>query len=323
MKLLVNPQGIETAYLHGLNTSFQQWGDRDALRWVVERRVGDLSADLLTLEDEGGLLAGSAVTYRPALLRNTRVNVGIMTGSWTSPEARGRGCFARMIEASVELAKGKGAALLLAFVTESNASYRGLRRAGPALFPTHYLVSGEETAAPEPGLAATPVGPDDPQVEAILARRTSPRIGGAHLAYDVAELRAQILGRAGHIEVLLIADRGAAVIETKGDLDRVLLVLPASPDAFADCARALLRRAQEHRRRLFLFTTSPDWRDTCAALGMKASPGWLTALVASEQALVRVFPGASQLPADTCIQLCDPSSPWYVGPWDIQSGERM
>ncbi len=118
--VIINPQGTEETYLKCLNQCFGDWGGMDMYKWCFDRRIGGPKADIMLLKKDGVILGGSAVTYRKALIRNSLVNVAIMTGSWTLPEARRQGCFTRIIEESLALAKGKGAALLLAFVTNKN-----------------------------------------------------------------------------------------------------------------------------------------------------------------------------------------------------------
>ena len=114
-------------YLAALNRCFPGWGDERTFAWAFR------GADFI-VEDE----AGSAVTYRDV---DNGTRAAIMTGSWTLPEARGRGHFSRIIEKSLELARARDAAMLLAFVTASNASRRRLEAAGAVMVPAFYCRS--------------------------------------------------------------------------------------------------------------------------------------------------------------------------------------
>src|SRR4051812_19943519 len=118
-----NPDGIGSEYLRSLNACFPHWGDETVYNWCFERPVAGLKADQMIIRLNGSVIAGSAVSYRTIRFpHGPTALAGIMTGSWTLPEARGQGCFTRMIEESVSLAASRGCAGLLAFVTEDNPS---------------------------------------------------------------------------------------------------------------------------------------------------------------------------------------------------------
>jgi GNAT superfamily N-acetyltransferase len=112
-------------YLAALNRCFPNWGDERTFEWAFR------GADFIVHDDE----AGSAVTYRNV---SNGTRAAIMTGSWTLPEARGRGHFSRMIDESLDIARSRDAAMLLAFVTATNPSRRRLESAGATLVPTFY-----------------------------------------------------------------------------------------------------------------------------------------------------------------------------------------
>ncbi len=144
----VNPRGLEDDYLAGLNRSFGRWGDRSMYSWDFERQVGARVADLMVLRDQGRIVAGSAVSYRTVRYRDEVLLVGIMTGSWTLPEARGHGAFSLVIEESRRLVADRGGTVLTAFVTRENASRRRLVAAGCLEVPTWYVASNAETSPP-------------------------------------------------------------------------------------------------------------------------------------------------------------------------------
>ena len=320
---IANPPNFESTHLRYLNTCFESWGDLNTYRWCFERQVGNLKADVMILKSDETIIAGSAVTYRPVILANHRVNVGIMSGSWTLPEARGRGCFTRIIEESVKLATEKGAAFLLAFVTESNASFRRLSAAGSALFPTHYFFSTEQTPMPQSTVAVSPVTNWDQGADEILERWKDDQSGTAHFTYTTPEWCLQFLRRPGEIEFLTINDHGFAVVEKKNEFDRILVLSPTKETTFADCAQALLKRAMSQQRRLFLFTTSLLWKEQSLKLGLGHAPGFLATLITNKNMLVQIYPGTTGVPENISHQFHEISSPWFVGNWDIQSGDRM
>ena len=132
----------ERKYLESLNVCFPQWGGREMFDWCFSRSSGGLRPDLMTLHADGRAVAGTANTYRRMRMPNGQpMTVGIMTGSWTLPESRGRGAFTRIIAESKTLAAERGAGLLLGFYARTNPSAGRLAAAGSALFPSWHCRS--------------------------------------------------------------------------------------------------------------------------------------------------------------------------------------
>ena len=129
--VVINPENYETNYLNYLNTCFPNWGNKTTFDWIFNRKCGLKKADFLILKDDNDqVIAGSAVTYRKLKLADKSiVDIGIMTGSWTLPEARGKGCFSQIIEESKIICSKNKVSYLTAFVTDINASYRRLKEA--------------------------------------------------------------------------------------------------------------------------------------------------------------------------------------------------
>ncbi len=300
MDVSINPADPDGRYLASLNACFPGWGGEAAYRWAFGRTVRGPAADLMMLSEGAELLAGSAVSYRT--LRTAAghdVLIGIMTGSWTLPAARGRGCFTRVIEESVRLVKDKGGGFLLAFVTETNASFRRLEAAGSTLYPTTYLVSAPAvaTGAAVAGVehpAAQVLAAPEPWFEAFEARRVA---GSRFLYGSAAEWAGQFLGRGGVCSVVEFAGLGFACVEQHGDFDRLQGLAPERPELRGALVEALRVRAAARGRRVFLFESERG----ATAEGLSASPGYLTALAASELA-------------------GDAAS---LGPWRLHSGDRM
>ncbi len=321
--IILNPKGMESAYIDYLNLSFGQWGDASLYKWCFDRQIGDLKADIMIFKNDGRIVAGSAVTYRKVRLGTSIVNVGIMTGSWTLPETRGQGYFTKIIETSLSLASNKKAALLLAFVTEKNASYRRLAKAGASQFPTHYLFSDSNTSIPESDHIVSPVSDEKSNIKVFFEKLTKRQDGFAHFTYTFKEWKSQFMERPGIIEFLNVGDIGSVIIEKKGNFDRILALSLKEESVFIDFIKTLLRRALTNGQNLFLFTTSLSWKDECMRLGFGYTPGYLTALVADANELIKAYPGASSLPGDIAYKFYDPTGPWHIGLWDIQSGDRM
>jgi GNAT superfamily N-acetyltransferase len=318
----VNPPGVEAEYLRGLNLCFGRWGDAPFFDWCF-RRPGWPAADLIVARGEQGLLSGSAVTYRTVLLPNgRRLFSGTVTGSWALPAARGQGVFQRLLAACVQQAAARGAPTALSWTTVDNTSTRGVQRLGAGQFASVYASSGPGTPVPA---AALPVGPPadaDGALEAMLAELGRGQEGYARIGYTPAEWRAQFLARPAEVELLAIGDAGWAAVERAGEWDRVQALVPAAPDALAPCLAALLRRAAGAGRRLFVFSTLPTWMEQLAALGLEARPGYLSVMVGDPAGLGRVL-ADEPLPPFAFPRLEDPADPWYMGPWNVQGGDRM
>lgn len=323
MDVITNPDGTEQVYLEYLNQCFDDWGGTDMYGWCFDRVIGGLKADIMMLKKDGAVLGGSAVTYRRARIRGFMVTVAIMTGSWTLPEARRQGCFSRMIDESIILAKKKGAALLLAFVTDRNASLKRLVGRGASLFPSHYLVSGEATPGIRYGLEVSRAENIDGFVADIYRGMTGSPSVRSHFNYTFEEWRSQFVDRPEEMEFVLIEGTCQAIIEKKGVFDRVLALLPGRGRSFEDCLRALLKRTMENERRLFFFTTSSSWKDCAVKLGFEHIPGFLTTIIADEKTLMSVYDGIPEKEHPEAGDLYDPGSRWYLGPWDLVTGDRM
>ncbi len=248
------------AHLAGLNRSFANWGTRDRLDWVL-RPFGGQPHDMFAMREGSTLVAGSIVSYRFIESGGRRDLVGVMTGSWTDPELRGRGAFSAMIEHSAELARAKGAVALLAFVTADNASRRRLEAAGSTMIPAWYLSApastGEEWS-------------DVPEVDDALRSLGAARSGGdlVRFAYpSIDDLRGQLVNRSAEVQVVASPAGEIAVVERAGATLRVL----ASTDPHC---RPWLPGTVDR----FSFTTDPEDAQVARELGARVTDGFLTVL---------------------------------------------
>lgn len=271
--------GDRERYLEGLRAAFGPgWGGDDRFDWAFSRACGGPTADLVVLAPAPGepALAGSAVTFRRLAPEGggEPVLIAIMTGSWTLPEARGQGCFTQIIDWSSRIASARGAAALIAFVTEANPSRRRLVAAGAAEVASTYLASSPSTPAPAAPAAVLAV--DDPGPLALAASVDRP---GAHrFAYvDAAAWSSQHLLRPDPVEVVAVAD-ATVVLERAPSSDRVLYVSEEEQADPSEVLGALLARAVASGRQLFCFTTRPAWSAAGAACGLVAGPGSICVL---------------------------------------------
>jgi hypothetical protein len=296
----INPSGVEDAYLAGLNRSFGQWGDRSAYTWDFEREVGARVADLIVLRDHGVIVAGSAISYRMVRYRNVDLLVGVMTGSWTLPEARGRGAFSQVIHESRCLVATRGGGALIAFVTQDNASRRRLVAAGCLEVPTWYVASNAETPAPA---EAPVVEPSSSTVDELFRayERWQREDTGAYVVYPSVDVwTSQYLDRPLPVERLTAAGC-TCLVERAAAADRVLWIDGPEPSSGV---AALLARAVATGRQLFVFSVQPHLARAGVALGMVAKPGSITVL------------DVPRTPAD------GPERATLPAEWRLQGGDR-
>ena len=320
----------ERCYLESLNLCFPGWGGREMFDWCFSRESAGLRPDLMMLHDDASrVVAGTANSYRRVGLPNGQTMVvGIMTGSWTLPEARGRGAFTRLIEESRELAASRQAGLLLAFYARANGSARPLQAAGAALIPSWYCRSSAERRIDTSG---------DSSVDDIDACRNDYQdvADAVRLIYSADEWRDQFLLRPnGVMRVRSESRRWSALVERTPDFDRVLSLTVAgssTPEAgaWADVIVALDARAAAAGRRVFCYTTQPAQASALRERGFEIIDGYMSVLIANE-AVVRSAcgnaggaGGGGESPTASPHALAEPESPWYLGQWIVRNGDRM
>jgi ribosomal protein S18 acetylase RimI-like enzyme len=300
----LNPRGIRADYLVGLNACFPSWGGDEKFQWALARAFDEQLPDLLVVREEGKAVAGSGVSYRNICVGDARpLRVGIMTGSWTLPEARRRGHFERLIEASRTRTAERGAVLLLAFVTAENPSYRRLAAAGAAQWATHYFSSANERAEVRHSnpVRLTRVSDETNEIYRILERVGAARDRTARFVYTADEWVAQFLKRPNETEWLRLNEDGATVLETQDGIDRILALYVPTDAGFLEVLQTLTADAVGRGHRLMFFTTSPEQAIYAETFGMKRLPGYLMALP--------VHPQNAQTAA--------------IEKWAVQSGDRM
>jgi hypothetical protein len=314
-----NPKGLEDEYLRCLNICFPGWGGREAYAWAFERKCGAQPADTMLLRLDGRLLAGSAVTYRPVRVRSGRtVLAGIMTGSWTLPEARGQGCFTRIIRESVALTAARGGALLLAFVTADNKSCSRLIKAGSGLTPTSYLFSTPETPCPDSDLDIVESTAHQDAFEDFARARSR----DAFVVYPSVETwKDQIFNRPNPVTLLHLGGEAWAALES-GSADRLQMLVPGRLPV-SQCFASLLRQSLSQGRKFVGFTTDPALREAAQSLGAGIAPGYITALIADGAALAGALAVHSPWPCADSTPLARPECPWFIGRLEFQCGDRM
>jgi GNAT superfamily N-acetyltransferase len=279
-----NPAGIENDYLAALNQCFPGWGGQDRYDWCFKRSLGGRAADLLLLADGKEVLAGSGVSYREIGPASGPVaTIGIMTGSWTLPAARGRGCFAQIIEESLAACRDRNARYLLAFVVETNASFRRLTAAGSRLYSTAYLFAPPALHLdPHPEIGDAEIVSDPAAiVDALSGRAQLAPADFFRFHYgSLEEWRGQFVERPQQTYALRFRGGAVVILEINRELARILLLSPCGAMTAEDCIKAAALHAHTIGRRLASTTARPETIEIYRRLGFEAAPGFITLIAA-------------------------------------------
>lgn len=325
LQVEINPEGMDEEYLHCLNTCFPHWGGQAVFDWVFRRALPpDPLPDRFVLREDGQLLAGSTVTYRTVSLPNdSTIRVGIMTGSWTLAAARGRGCFSRVIEESVRITQEREGTILLAFVTHDNPSCRQLQKAGAALFPTSYLIADPQAVSEEASaesLLAEVEGDLKVDMQHWAGERRS-RCSFKYSSFDA--WNGQFVNRPWETTVVRDKTGSFAVIEKHADTDRINALYAISKERERAFLNDLRRQASSEGRKLFAFSMDAKFIAHCKKMGLAEKPGFLTAMITDPQKFGKALEIDAPRASFDNQSLASASSPWFLGSWSLQSGDRM
>lgn len=306
LRILVNPQGMNADIgVRFLERCFGTRWTEAMYRWYLQRPFGGESPDRLILMDGQRVVASCGLAYR--LLRapdGTVHRVSVALAGGTLPGERGRGCYARVIQAAAERSTLRGCTAMLGFVTADSATGRGLLRLGAVGVASAYIVS--------PGVARAHAGgtlrlwgamtTDRWPARAGARSRSTPVEGGFHYP-DVSGWRSQMVDRPHPVQSLRVGTTCRALIECVGDTDR-LQWLDGDPRERVAAIRAIAAHAHRRKRHFFMYSTRCEDPATAHRLGLLARPGYMLvlALEARHEATVRS---------------------WAALSWDVQSGDRL
>lgn len=151
--------------------------------------------------------------------------------------------------------------------------------------------------------------------------------GFVSFTYAGEEWRDQFLRRPSQVALVSGADRWRALVERAPLFDR-LLALAIRPDQAdtpvrAEAIRTLSARASSAGRRLFSFSSDARHTARLSSLGFESVGGALTALIADAAVLRAALAVDPAVEEATSLALADPASPWFLGGWSVQNGDRM
>ena len=278
-KFVINPENYQSEYIKNLNECFNGWGGDREYNWVFNRKVGEHSADILLIRnEEDGVIAGSGISYRKMAGKEVSFYIGIMTGSWTLPAARKKGCFTKMIHCSKDLCEKKNVPYLTAFVTETNPSSRRLEAEGSFLFPTYHLFSPEVPFKDEniPHVEITQKKGD--VYKTIYDTTQDKQSNFLNFSYTFDEFVGQYLERIKKTIVLKI-DEDFAILEDGVNEVKVLLLTSSNEVALRNNIKAVTNWCFENKSlKAFFFTTREEFREIGENLNFTIAPGFFTIL---------------------------------------------
>lgn len=322
-QLQINPPGVEGLFEQSLRACFPQWGDATVSQWFFVRTAGGAPADRLVVAHRGALLAGTALTHRRLRLApGVEVPVGILTAAWTLPQARNQGLFSRLAAESVKLGRERGLALILAFVTDLNPSSRALARLGFAAVPAAYSLAHPGSTphrTPPPSVVIT----HDSEAGDLAERARARRSQSVRIVYrTVQEWSSQFLERPYPTRILRLQRDARAVVEEVGDTDRIQFLLGESEDwrAVLESIRGWCAMRQ---RSAFLYSTTPEIGQAATDAGFESKGGCIRVAVADVAVLAGALGMTGQGVPAGARDLVDPTSPWFLGDWDVQAGDKM
>ena len=285
-ELALNPPGGEPVFLRGLRESFPGWGGAAEFRWWFRREVGGPPADLLLLVEGGTAIAGTAVCHRlvSGIPGEAGGRVAIMSGAWTAPAHRRRGCFRALVEHARAVAATRGARALLAFASGGRASTPALAAASTAAIDSWGLRGRATASPPAPGrdrVGASASASAGAGAGAPPAARHAPRPSegalqrwfadrpGAGIVYpgsQVFAVHARL--RRAHTAVVAAGPGHWAIVERRRDASPVQAVVsesgPLTEAGWAGALRALHASEPAATAPLLAYTTRRAVADALA-----------------------------------------------------------
>jgi hypothetical protein len=306
LRILVNPQGMDADIgVRFLARCFGARWSEAMYHWYLQRSFGGQSPDRLILMDGERVVASCGLAYR--LLRTpdgTVHPVSVVVAACTLPGERGRGCYARVLQAAVDRSALRACTAVLGFVTADNATGRGLRRLGATAIPSAYIAS--HGCARVPGTVtlrlcsahATAGWP----AHASARLLNPPAQAGFHYP-EASAWASQMVDRPDPVESLRVGTSCRALIERVGDTDR-LQWLDGAPRERVAAIRAIAAHAHRRKRHFFMYSTHPGDAAAARRLGLLARPGYMMAL-------------APETRHEPTVR------GWATMSWHVQSGDRL
>jgi len=246
------------------NDAYGSRGNVDSFHNFLGRKLFDTpSAEVMVFSENKTYIAGSAVVYRKLHINNADCLVGIMSGSWTSPENRGQGLFSKIIDASKQCVRAHQGDFLTAFVTSTNASYGRLKAAGAIEIPSYYIFH-ENFDDTNKNVDFEIV--EDCDFRSIYEKNQS------SFVYSFPDFCSQYLDK--NKTCLRIANEYVLISETFNAY-KVDLLTYGNIDSLEAVISGLINyKNAKGSKKLFLFSTDIDFANLCTSLGCSILNGY-------------------------------------------------
>lgn len=278
MEVYVNYDLSKEKYVYYLNESFSNWGDLSLYNWCFERQVGAPKSDIIVVKSNNCILAGSGVSYRMLEIPTLGARmVGIMTGSWTLEQSRGKGCFTKIIEESLKLCRDRGASYLIAFVTQDNGSARRLEASGADLVKTKYFFSNTFQPSKIKYNDLIFLKYTESELRKLFDKFLTQVSDGVKFKYDFSTWVDQFIFRPAKTKTLIVND-GYVIFEIKKDVVSVLSMFCCELSELTDLFERVEAYAFYLGKRVILFSSSSQIDTVCAKRKYDSKDGYISIL---------------------------------------------
>lgn len=284
--IVINPVGYKEEFLENLNKCFNGWGGEKKYDWVFNRKVGNYAPEMLVIEnEEDGAIAGTGITYRKMNWNGKGLEFGIVTGSWTLPAARRKGCLTKMVETGRLLSRKKNMPFVSAFMVETNPSSRRLRTLGANMVSAYHLFSPEVPFEEINGGNVQVVEQNSEIIQEVYERMKRTQEDFIHFDYTVEEFEKQYIDRLDDTIVLKI-DEDFAVLEKGNNEVKVLLLTHPDEGTFVNYVKLITNWCLENKSlKAFYFTVRKNLSAACVSLGFENIPGYFTILTTEKDSI--------------------------------------
>lgn len=324
-RVIENNTDSAEEYLGYLNQCFPGWGDVALYNWVFDRDVGAGRADRIFAYHENEIIGGTGVSYRMITdSKGAKERIAIMTGSWTLPAARGKGCFSHLILAMRDQAIKKGCVLLTAFAFKDNASYGAMLRQNCVALPTVYvrdpLVPTKDCQSDNEFLGRYPVS--DKFVEELFVSLQKSENDKVRFTYSLSEWKGQFIGDPAKMGAVSIGHSSKFIFEIANGFLRVLAMYVSEEDNLKSVFANILQITRKEGFRLFMFSTDSKEIEVMKELELEIIEGGFFLLFADKDR----YRNWRSLDANHVLKESDLlalENSAYIGNWSIQNRDRI
>lgn len=280
----INPEGYKKDFIENLNYCFNGWGGEETYNWVFERKVGRFSPEIAVIQnEEDGVIAGTGYTYRKINYNGNIINFGIVSGSWTLPAARRKGCLSKLVEKGKYLSAEKKLPFVAAFMVDSNPSSRRLRALGAKMVQVYHLFSPEVPYKDSNGAKPEIIEKNPEVIQKIYGRMMETQKGFTFFDYTLEEFEAQYISRLKKTTILKI-NNDFAVLENGANEVKVIMNTFQDEEGFSSLIKEVTNWCLKNRGlKAFFFTAREESKKTFMTLGFQNVLGYFTVLYTGQK----------------------------------------